>query len=54
MLKKMFALLNFVRNKLQLIKMLKEFHYYDSICITAFKIFEEKELLKNCKEIWFW
>lgn len=34
--------------------MLKEFHYYDSICITAFKIFEEKRIVKNCKEIWFW
>lgn len=42
----MFALLNFVRNKLQL-KMLKEFHYYDSVCITAFKIFEEKRIVKK-------
>lgn len=27
--------------------MLKEFHYYDSICITAFKIFEEKRIVKK-------
>lgn len=27
--------------------MLKEFHYYDSVCITAFKIFEEKRIVKK-------
>lgn len=33
--------------------MLKEFHYYDSICITPFKIFEEKRIVKIVRKFGF-